>query len=114
VDPLEPNNTVEAAANGWTSPGDYGICPAADRDFFWAEWEEGKTYRIEISFDHDVGDLDLALLRGPPDYLEIAVSQGLSDRETITHQVVESGIFLIRVFGFAGATGPYTLEVDEL
>jgi hypothetical protein len=105
---------VEQATDQWVSGGEYAICPENDQDYFWFEWEEGQTMRVRILFQHQVGDLDMALLGGPPDYLELAVSQGLSNRETITYSVVESGIYLIRVFGFAGATGPYTLQVREL
>ncbi len=99
-DPLEPNDSRVDAAE-LTNRSDLSIC-AGDADWFAVPGNGTVT----ISFDHSVGDLDMASYDASDNRLD--VSQGTSNTETLT---VSAGTF-IKVYGYNGATGEYSISFN--
>lgn len=81
-----------------------GIC-GADSDWYSVTLTGAWTARVE--FAHAVGDLDLALVDA--DGNVVNTSQSTSDSE----EVQATGPHFIRVYGYSGATGAYTLTLSE-
>jgi hypothetical protein len=100
TDVYESNDTQSDAATPAANTSDLQIC---DSDDDWYEIGSAATVRIE--FDHDAGDLDLAAYDGQGTRLDI--SQSTSDSEELTL----SGPAFIKVYGYSGATGSYSLSV---
>ncbi len=74
-----------------------------DSDWFYVDGTGALSVRIE--FDHDVGDLDMRAYDVEGNQFDI--SNGVSDSEELRGQAP----FYVRVYGYGGATGPYTLTV---
>ncbi len=74
-----------------------------DSDWFYVDGSGDLT--VTISFDGDASDLDMRAYDTAG--VQIAVSDGVSS----TEEIVASAPFYVRVYGYGGATGPYSLEV---
>ncbi|HUQ51677.1 MAG TPA: hypothetical protein VM692_05615, partial [Gammaproteobacteria bacterium] len=98
TDPREPNNSRTAAVAASGTVGELRIC-AADED--WFTIATGGT--VKITFHHADGDLDLEAYDATGG--RAASSAGTSDTEQVTVPAGGS----VRVFGFSGAKGAYTL-----
>ncbi len=103
---LEDNNDCVKASK--IEPGSFSglaICPASDEDWFTIFVDEGKTLTLELSYEHDLGDLDLFLFKpwncGGP----IVSSMLNGDFETITFTAPQGDYYLIRVSGVGGFAG---------
>ncbi len=100
------NDTIETA-----EPLDRGasvsgtIDGTSDQDFYLLDVGD---YTVTMTYDHSAGDLDVALLDAGSD--QIDVSQGTSGTETIS--VSSSAPTFLRVYGYSGATGSYTLTLQ--
>ncbi len=105
-DPYEDNDTPTQAKSldEGTYPG-LEIC-TDDEDYYQVELPSGQRLEVQISFDHNEGDLDLALYR---DGEQVAISQGVEDTETVSAD--EPGTYLIRVYGYQGASASYILSI---
>ena len=105
-DPYEDNDTPAQAKDldEGTYPG-LKIC-TEDEDYFRVQLGEGQHLEVQISFDHGEGDLDMALYR---DGQQVAISQGTEDTETVTAD--EAGTYIVRIYGYQGASGTYTLKI---
>ncbi len=117
ADRFEPNDTLDTATDfgvvtGMRIETNLTITTGNDDYFRFTSQGPGQsTDEIEITFDHDLGDLDLQLLRS--DGSSIAVSNGVTDREVISLAGLEAGTYIARVYGFSGAENPnYTLAID--
>ncbi|MDY0001858.1 MAG: hypothetical protein RBU30_11230 [Polyangia bacterium] len=105
TDTYEPNNTPTTAAA--LSNGAYQglrICEG-DEDYF--EIVASGTFTATIRFTHASGDLDLALYQGTE---QVSQSQGTGDTEVVT---AGAGTYILRVYGYAGAQGEYSLTVAQ-
>lgn len=98
TDAKEPNNSRNAAVSATGAIADLQIC-AADDD--WFTIPAGGTVKIE--FRHSDGDLDMDAFDASGNRL--TGSSGTGNTEQVT---VPAGGF-VRVFGFSGARGAYTL-----
>jgi hypothetical protein len=102
TDAMEPNNSAGAArsvANG--THGNLKIC-AGDVDFFVVP--QGGV--VKITFSHAAGDLDLEAFNAAG--ASIGKSEGTTDTEQMT--VPAGG--KVKVYGYDGATGSYSLRVN--
>ena len=106
TDTYEPNNnpTEAAAVDNGTFTG-LQICPE-DEDYYEVEASGGFTVTIE--FDHSRGDLDMAVYQGSE---QVCQSQSVTNTETCA--IGSAGTYVIRVYGYNGAMGEYTLTVAE-
>ena len=83
------------------------ICPG-DEDWFLFEAGEGQGVDITLAFDHENIDLDLELYDASLE--RVAFSDGITD-ESIAVPLPGADLYLLRVFGYAGDTGEYLLEL---
>lgn len=127
-DPYEPNvdlSEVESRpVGGYNSPNLGPCAPTATLDSLTIH-ESGNEdlFRfylpavgapgdfVRIDFLHAQGDLDLELLDAGGTALEL--SNGVDDQEVLSLENRPSGWYLVRVFGWSGATSPaYSLNID--
>lgn len=106
-DGYEDNDvSAEAVALGLAGYGDLSIC-SGDDDYFRFEVSGGVS--ITIAFDHSAGDLDLSLIK---DGVEVDSSTGTGDSETVSAS--GGGSYHVRVYGYQGAQGSYSLTASAL
>ena len=98
-------NDAPDTATKLTAPLDAFVCPLDDD---WYRIDAPTGARVRIAFRHVAGDLDLAAesLAGDP----IATSEGVRDEEV----VVGYGTFVVRVYGYAGASNEYLISRHAL
>jgi hypothetical protein len=101
TDAFEPNDSSEDAADLNGSHDGLQIC---DHDVDWFAVPSGGSVRI--SFSHSTGDLDMRSYDASG--AELDVSQGTVDEEVLS---VPAGA-RIKVYGYNGATGPYSISVN--
>ena len=87
----------------------------ASNDPDWFEFAISQTgsdeHHVSIDFNHDAGDLDLALYDAQGNLLDI--SDSVSDGETITLYDRPAGRYYVEVYGFDGASNAsYDLTFD--
>ena len=101
-EPDEPNDGLgEAGSVGsGTFPG--AVC-GADSD--WYRIDMSGAWTVTITFDNNVGDLDLQALDAGG--RQTGVSQSVTNSETVNGR----GQGYVRVYGYSGATGAYSLSV---
>ncbi|MCA9539179.1 MAG: lamin tail domain-containing protein, partial [Myxococcales bacterium] len=112
-DPFEPNDAliaptllVIARDNEETYP-DLRVCPDNEDWYIFDVCARGHV-RVEVTFSHADGDLDLHLFG--PDLLPIALAESDDDNETLDLDVPFGPLFA-RVFGAPEVTNDYTLTV---
>lgn len=109
-DAFEDNDSMRNPAALTPSTIDGQICWRDDDYYAFAIEQTGiGPIRLDLRFQHALGDLDLALL--DPSNRQVAISQGVFDLETIDLQPQVAGSYQARVYGFGGATGPYSLQI---
>jgi hypothetical protein len=108
-DNLEPNDS-RAAAKAVTSGREVAatIC-ANDDDYYKITVAAGRGIDARITFRHSVGDLDFELLG--PTGARVAISEGTTDTERVAATGLAAGEYTLRVYGYSGAGGAYTLNV---
>ena len=67
---------------------------------------------MTITFDHDLGDLDLRLLNAAG--TEVARSDGVGDVESISLSGRAEGWYYAHVYGYASATNPAFVQMFEV
>ena len=87
--------------------GTYAIESADDEDFF-SFTTSGGSVDVSLAFSHATGDLDLFLLDGSGQ--QLGSSTSVTDTESIV-TTLGAGTYYVRVIGYSGATGDYTLEL---
>ena len=100
TDVYESNDTQNAAATPSANTAGLAIC---DGDVDWFEITGAATVRID--FAHATGDLDMAV------YNASGAQQEVSQTTSNSEQLVLSGPAYIKVYGYSGATGTYSLSV---
>lgn len=87
----------------------------ADDDYFMIDAVTDDVLRIDASFGHDEGNLDVELI--DPNGVVVADGTSTSDDETVMHTVATDGMHYVRVFlaGDAGTVAgvPYALSVGH-
>ena len=106
-DSFEPNDSLGAAAA--IAPGSYPSLEigASDLDWFKVDAPASQQFTVRITFSHSQGDLDMSSHDGSGGQLNL--SQSVSNAE----QVTVSGGQLVKVFGYNGARGGYTLTLTQ-
>jgi len=109
-EPLEPNDTRDAAAplpDGYTA--DLAIC-TDDADWFQLDAEAGEALYILVKFRHARGDLD-AVLRDPEGAV-LSESRSITDNEYLYARALQSGPHALFVTSF-GDGAAYGLELQR-
>jgi subtilisin-like proprotein convertase family protein len=92
---------------------DLSIHAGGNADYFKFVPRASGTVDISVLLEHDLGDIDMAVLDANEVYL--AGSASVTDNETVSVTVVAEQVYVIRVVGFAGATHPdYDLEIGRV
>jgi hypothetical protein len=105
-DANEPNNNPTDATQ--VSDGLYPelqICAGSNADDYFEVTASGSV-TVTIQFDHGQGDLDMELFRGSE---SVDTSAGTDNQETVTAS--GGGTYVVRVYGYSGAEGTYSLQV---
>lgn len=79
-----------------------------DEDWFKVTLAQPGALSVTIDFTNASGDLDLHV-DGPSG--QVGRSEGTGDREKVEVASLPAGTYLVRVFGYQGARGAYTLTV---
>jgi V8-like Glu-specific endopeptidase len=105
--PVDDGSIATAREVGTPYVGAYAIDEAGDEDFF-AFTTSGGSIDVSLAFSHAAGDLDMYLLDASGS--QVGSSTSVSDREQIVTSL-GAGTYYVRVIGYSGATGDYTLEL---
>ena len=102
------DNDAEGAAATVAAGSHTGLMVCSgDDDFFRFEVPAGSGLDVSIGFDHAEGDLDLALYR---DGDSVDTSASVSDAEQVSAS--GGGSYVVRVYGYQGAQGSYSLSAS--
>jgi len=121
ADDYEPNETFDSPAPLAPTLGADGaltlegeLCPG-DADWFVTRVEPGETVSWVLDFVHEDGDLELRGFLDGNDREPVVVSETASDREAfVLGPYDEATTVLVEVYGYRGATGPWTLTATRL
>ena len=116
-DAHEPNNSLDEAVDLRTIEGRttlVGLSIHEPGDTDWFQFTTSATaaagHSLRIEFEHELGDLDLALYDGDG---ELEVSDTVEDFEAISLEGLPAGTYWIEIFEYSGATNPhYALTID--
>jgi subtilisin-like proprotein convertase family protein len=114
-DEFEDNDTLATAtvlgSEETVTLRDLSIHDQDDVDFFrYTAHDTGKLI-VRSLFDSLIGNLDLEVLDRNGN--SIFISQGGGDEEEIIIPVVSQEVYIIRVYGNAGAVNNYSLEIEN-
>ena len=115
---LEPNDSIDESFSlgeleGFSYWDEFSIHESGNDDWFEFELveEADSIHFASISFDHDDGDLDIALYNADGEELDYSAST--DDFETIWLDDLPSGTYFLEVYGFAGAENPdFSLTIE--
>ena len=118
ADSDEANETTATATNlgtlsGLTTRSNRSIHTTTDVDLykFTTQAVGTSAHYVRIDFTHSVGDLDIDLLDSAGNVL--TSSTGTSDREEISLSGRTAGVYYLRVRGYSGARGNYSLSINS-
>jgi hypothetical protein len=106
-DAYEPNDTTAHAISLGTLSG--SIC-AGDEDRFSLTIGAGRSLTVKLDFVDANGDLDLVVVG--PSGTQVGISEGTSNEELVSLSNLTAGTYMIRVYGYDGATNNYTLTTS--
>jgi hypothetical protein len=114
-DSFEPNDDSSQSKPALSANGQQlNLCGGSD--YFVIEANEGQTIRASISFNNDLGDVDLKLYSSMLDDMgqmgQVASSSGVGDEEMIEYIVMTSGQYFLHVYGFRDVYNEYTLNAS--
>lgn len=113
-DEFEPNNSFPQAVNlgllGEVSLPGLSIHKPTDRDFYRFQSGVSTTAELRVLGAGPGVNLDFVLYDSA--LTEIARGDGLSGDEILQYEVLANETYYLEVFGVAGATSDYSLEVD--
>lgn len=113
-DEYEPNNSFPQAVNlgmlGEASVPGLSIHKPTDRDFYRFQSGVSTTAELRVLWGQPAVNLDFVLYDST--LTEIARGDSLSGDEILQHEVLANETYYLEVFGIAGATSSYTLEID--
>ncbi len=78
-------------------------------DFYGFDLPVGKTLRVEVSFTHANGDIDVKLTDSAA--MQVASSAGTEDVETFEYTSETGGFHVLEVYGFQGVYNEYQLQL---
>lgn len=117
ADRYEPNDSIAAATTIAVNPGpptshsDLRIC-SGDSDYFRIDGTFRDLITVTVDgFSHASGDLDLRLLSGAGTI--VGSSAGLTDSESASYCLGDTGRIYAQVFGFGTAQNEYDLRVER-
>lgn len=108
-DPLEPNDAPDAPRIEPMRYDNLKICPA-DEDYYGIYATTGQVVTARIFFMTSAGDLDLELF-DTDGTTSLARSNSTTDTETVMATAAHDGQYVVRVFGYSGASNTYALDV---
>jgi len=112
ADAFEPNDGPgEATGLGTGSWPDLQVC-TEDSDWFRFDLEEGETVEIAITFQHQFGDLDLAL-RDVTGSAVLSAAASESSYEVVAYTAPNAMSVMARVTGYQGNTNSYRLDATK-
>jgi hypothetical protein len=82
------------------------ICPNDD-DWYLIYVFSDENLTTDLKYDHDLGDVDLAIYDSAGTLWR--ASTGVTGTESITFSPTASGYYYVKVYGYLGALGPYSL-----
>jgi hypothetical protein len=112
TDAFEPNDRSSQARR--LEPGIYAnlrIC-AGDEDWFGVELTNDDRLSVVLTGQANAGDLDFAVLSPDGRLLYTADGPAASERVGDLRARLQ-GLYLVRIYGFAGGQGGYTLEIGR-
>lgn len=80
-----------------------------EEDFFQVTFQGEGKFKVQIDFSHQQGDLDLKVF--DLNQQQVAKSESVTNSESIEIEV-SSGTYYVKVFGYNGATGSYSLSTS--
>lgn len=116
-DVYEPNNQAADAKALGSGAYDLSVCDTQlsplDSDWFLVGLGAGESINVKLTFEHDLGDIDVSLARSGPVNTIVASSDGTSDLEEFDYSPGVAGDFLLVIFGVANLqyASPYHLEI---
>jgi len=116
-DVYEPNNQAADAKALGTGAYDLSICDTqlspVDSDWFLVGLKAGESLNVKVTFEHDLGDIDVSLAQSGPVNTIVAASDGTSDEEEFDYSPGVNGDFLLVIFGVANIqySNAYHLEL---
>lgn len=90
---------------------DLEIDSSSDTDQFGFDLKAGETLHALMKLDHQKGDLDLYLVDSGGKV--VAKSESTSNQESVTYKVTKADRYFLRVAGYRGATGGYSLSAQK-
>lgn len=108
-DALEPNDGADRASPLEPYAG-LTVHPG-DQDVFALALDARASVQVELTFAHGLGDLDAELRAGGPSGPVVASAVSGDDDERLEVAGLEPGVYYLRVYGYAGATNTYDLDV---
>lgn len=113
-DSFEENDTLQTANNRGaitTNTKINGVLLDDDWFKFTLKAPGGQDDYVSLSFEHDLGDIDMYLYTGKGRY--VTGSFSTSDWERISLDGLQAGNYYVELVGFRGATNPsYQLEIE--
>jgi hypothetical protein len=102
------NYISEGSGRGWGFPE--SISPTGDVDYLIMSCANTTLKSVMISFTHAFGDLDMCAytLSGST----IGCSTGVTNNETIQLTPQAKNAIVLKVYGYAGATNPYSININ--
>lgn len=101
-DAFEENDTAATAAT--VAAGSFPNLACNDEDWFAVTLAAPGSLSVKIDFRNATGDLDLEVQN-------VGSSAGTGDQEKVEKTGLAAGTYKVRVFGYQGAKGAYTLTV---
>jgi hypothetical protein len=109
-DPFEPNNSREQAFTIEAGTYEDPAITTGDEDWFTFTPPTDAMVRVTITFDGDLGDLNMTMYRGDE---EGDTSTGASsDEESVDSRYNGIEPLYVRIFGVDGGKASYRLEVE--
>ena len=108
-DAYEPNDAPESAIDLMAPVSISGVLCPDDDD--WFSFELVGVARLDVTFDADLGDIDVVLFDGQSE--EVASAESTDANETIDLSPLASGRYAVRIFHYenTGACQPYELSI---
>ena len=108
--PSEAMTTLEAPAtvDAGGYRGNHNTCGGSD--FFGINLNAGQVLRVEVSFVHENGDIDMKLLDSAG--MQLTSSAGTADIEEFEYTAEVSGLHILEVYGFRGVFNEYRLQLN--
>jgi hypothetical protein len=91
--------------------GTYGDLVLLDDDWYQVKLNAYQTLQVQVIFDHQLADVDLAIYDEGLNRLSVSAATQ-NDSENVQVDADDAGgVFLIRVYGYDGVQAPYAMTV---